>query len=410
MRVYPLGMAMVHAALVDAGHEVLSIDTIGLGAGLGSLGRLIEDFDPDLVGVSVRNIDDQNMADPHFFLDEPLELIKEVGDSTAAPILLGGPGYSIFPMACLEYLGADYGIQGEGEESVRMLIRALPHPERVKDIPGLYSRESGLHTEREFIGDPDRYPLPGPQAIYPPIDPDDEFWAPIQTRRGCPMKCSYCSTPAIEGCSHRRRDLDTVIRCLKEWVNQGFSNFFFVDNTFNLPKFYAKKLCEKIIAAGLDIRWRCIIYPTGFDEELAKLMAKAGCVDVSLGCESGDDQVLNLLNKRFRAQDARRVSDILKWAGIRRMGFLMLGCPGETKESVIRSLEFSDSLDLDSVKVTKGVRIYPDTQVAAVAVEKGMIKPDDTLLFPRFYMEEGLEGWLDETVKAFTASRPNWII
>jgi radical SAM superfamily enzyme YgiQ (UPF0313 family) len=403
MRVYPLGMAMVHAALAKGGHDALAIDTMGLSGSPDSIRTIMDDFKPDMIGVSVRNIDDQNMGDPSFLLDESKAVMEEIRDSTDKRIVLGGPGYSMFPGACLDYLGADYGIQGEGEISLRVLLEG-------GGPPGLYIRGSGLAKERDYIKDLNQIPLPGPKTIYPPLTPDEDFWAPIQTRRGCPMKCIYCSTPIIEGCSHRRRDIRSVIQWLRAWVDAGFRRFFFVDNTFNLPPFYAKKLCRAIIEAELEIQWRCIIYPILFDADLAHLMAQAGCVDLSLGCESGDNQALHSMNKLFLAKDVRETSDILGHAGIRRIGFLMLGCPGETRESVMRSLEFIDSLNLDSVKITKGIRIYPHTRLWEIAVEKGLISPEEDLLYPRFYMEEGLGDWIEETIDIFARKRPNWIL
>jgi hypothetical protein len=91
------------------------------------------------------------------------------------------------------------------------------------------------------------------------------------------------------------------------------------------------------------------------------------------------------------------------------MGFLLLGGPGETKETVEESLSFVDSLPLDALKITIGIRIYPYTELASVAVREGLISPDDSLLFPKFYLTSDLEPWLQETVDAWAAERPNWI-
>ena len=96
--------------------------------------------------------------------------------------------------------------------------------------------------------------------------------------------------------------------------------------------------------------------------------------------------------------------------GIKQMGFLLLGSPGETKESVEESLVFADSLKLDSLKITAGVRIYPHTPLAKKAIEEGVIAPDDDLLFPRFYMAKGLGDWLPEILRSWAAARPRWMI
>jgi radical SAM superfamily enzyme YgiQ (UPF0313 family) len=120
-------------------------------------------------------------------------------------------------------------------------------------------------------------------------------------------------------------------------------------------------------------------------------MAEAGCVEVSLGFESGAEPILREMNKRFLPDEVRRISDLLATHGIRRTGFLLLGGPGETQVSVEESLAFADSLHLDLLKVTVGMRIYPDTPLARTALRDGVITPEDDLLFPRFYLTPGLE-------------------
>jgi radical SAM superfamily enzyme YgiQ (UPF0313 family) len=115
------------------------------------------------------------------------------------------------------------------------------------------------------------------------------------------------------------------------------------------------------------------------------------------------------MNKRYNSQDVRRIAQILGEHGIHRMGFLLLGGPGESKESVEESLHFTDSLGLEVVKVTTGIRIYPHTALARIALADGMISGDDDLLQPRFYLAEGLENWLPETVHSWLAGHPNWV-
>ena len=150
----------------------------------------------------------------------------------------------------------------------------------------------------------------------------------------CPMNCSYCSTPSIEGRITRKHSAEYIIEFLRQYVESGIDRFFFVDNTFNIPLSYAKALCDQIIASGLTIGWRCILYPWKIDDELVEKMAKAGCKEVALGFESGSAGILKRLNKRFRPDDVRRISEMLRKQGIHRLGFLLLGGPGETKETV----------------------------------------------------------------------------
>ena len=164
-----------------------------------------------------------------------------------------------------------------------------------------------------------------------------------------------------------------------------------------------------MIESDLNITWRGILYPWKVEKELVDKMAESGCVEVSLGLESGSDIILKKMNKLYRTEDVRVASDLLKKGGIRRMGFLLLGGPGETRQTVLESLEFADSLELEMVKVTAGLRIYPSTELAFHARRTGKISPDDSLLFPQFYIENGMEAWLRQTVGAWMKDRPNWI-
>jgi hypothetical protein len=92
------------------------------------------------------------------------------------------------------------------------------------------------------------------------------------------------------------------------------------------------------------------------------------------------------------------------------MGFLLLGGPGETRQSVLESLHFADSLGLEAMKITAGIRIYPRTALARTAAKEGLIQADDDLLHPKFYLAKGLQGWLQETLEAWRESRPHWVI
>jgi radical SAM superfamily enzyme YgiQ (UPF0313 family) len=111
------------------------------------------------------------------------------------------------------------------------------------------------------------------------------------------------------------------------------------------------------------------------------------------------------MNKRFTPGDVRRISGMLARHGIRQNGFLLLGGPGETRETVLESLAFAGSLDLASVLCTEGIRIYPGTALARAAVRENVIDGRDDLLFPKFYLAPGLDGWLQETVAKWVGDR-----
>jgi radical SAM superfamily enzyme YgiQ (UPF0313 family) len=197
---------------------------------------------------------------------------------------------------------------------------------------------------------------------------------------------------------------------MTRWVESGFRRFQFVDNTFNLPPSYSLALCSRLAGADLSITWRSILYPGKLDEKLVGAMAKAGCREVSLGFESGCDDILEEMNKQFRSKDVRDAARMLADHGIHTMGFLMLGGPGETRDTVEETLAFVSALNLDALKITVGIRIYPHTKLAKRAVQDGLIAEEDDLLFPKFYMVRGLEDWLRETVAKSLKEHRNWVM
>jgi radical SAM superfamily enzyme YgiQ (UPF0313 family) len=403
----PLGLACVAAACQKAHHEVVLLNLMFEGDTETVIRQCVEGFRPGVIGISVRNIDNQDMASPRFLLPPVRDVVAICRSISNAPVVLGGAGYSIFPESALRYLGADMGIRGEGESVFPALLERLARSSDVHGLPGLYlpGRPS---PDRIFTTQLDNLPLPEPELWIPTISGGGEFWIPIQGKRGCPMDCSFCATKWIEGRSIRRRSPEAIVPWVEEIAAHGFRDFVFVDNTFNIPPSYAKGLCRAIIQRGLDINLWCIVYPKWVDRELVELMARAGCREVSLGFESGSDRVLRRFHKRFNPEEVRTVTEMFREARIVRRGFLLIGGPGETPETVDESLAFADLLDLDSLKVTTGVRIYPETELAAIAVAEGIIMPGDDLLLPKFYLAPHLQEWLPERIATYKASRP-WV-
>lgn len=392
----PLGLACVAAATERAGHCVRLL-ALGWDANCeNEVRQAIELLSPDVIGVSVRNIDDQNMQSPRFLLASLRQVVAVCRAASSARIVVGGAGYSIFPESALAYLGADIGIRGEGEAAFPALLSWLEQGCQSPPPPATYF-PNGSHAPTTFAPALDDFLLPEPR-LWLNFPDSRAMRIPVQTRRGCPLDCIYCSTSAIEGRPIRRRSPESVVEWLTALRQKGFRHFHFVDNTFNLPPSYAKDLCRKLIEAELDLDWWAIVYPKWVDSELAELMAKAGCTEVSLGFESGSETMLPQLNKRFTCTEVRKISDALAGMGIKRYGFLLLGGPRETRETVEESLEFADSLHLDTLKITVGLRIYPQTALALTAVADGLLKPDDDLLFPRFYISPLLRDWLPDRI------------
>lgn len=410
MPVMPVGLGCVAVATRREGHEVKMLDLMGAEKAALLVKEAVQAFEPEVIGISVRNIDDQRMENPRLLVDQAREVISHCRDSSKAHIVLGGSGYSIFPQSVLAYLGADMGIQGEGERTFPILLSRIEAGAKLLGVPGLFVAGVGQVGTKAFDKNLDQHPLPDPSLWSASSGKSSDMWVPMQTRRGCPIGCCYCSTKTIEGRIIRKRSAEMVADTLGRYVEAGFQRFHFVDNVFNLPPSYAKRLCRILIERRLSIAWRCILYPGGLDRALVKTMAKAGCTEASLGFESGSDRMLNRMNKRFDKEAVRKASEMLADEGIRQIGFLLLGGPGETRASAEESFAFVDSLRLEAMKITVGIRIYPHTALARTAVQEGVIDPDDDLLFPRFYLAEGLEDWLPEAAREWAAGRPHWVL
>jgi radical SAM superfamily enzyme YgiQ (UPF0313 family) len=410
MPTLPIGLGCVAEAAERAGHTVHFLDLMSVDDWRPVLQDALVASVPDIIGISIRNIDDQVSANPRFLLEDARAVVAFCRANARAPVVLGGAGYSIFPEGVLDDTGADMGIQGEGEAAFTALLERLEAGGSPSGVPGLYIRGKGLLTPRAYSRRLDPMPFPGPDRFDARLAHNPAYYLPFQTRRGCPLKCSYCSTPFIEGGVIRKRSPHKVVAALARWRAAGFRNVFFVDNVFNLPAGYALQLCDRMSAARLDIRWRCILYPGGVSGSLVAAMARAGCREVALGFESGSQLILDAMHKRFTLADVRKTSRLLAEHGIAQMGFLLLGGPGESRSSANQSFAFADSLDLDAVKLTVGVRIYPHTELARIAAHEGVIAPGVDLLHPRFYIARGMEDWLREAVRRWAADRPHWMV
>ena len=398
MPTVPVGLAFVANATRRAGHDVALLDLMFEPDPQEAVRKRILEHAPEAIGISVRNIDDQSRRNPQFLLPQVRPAIAACLATSRSPVILGGAGYSLFPDAVLAYLGADFGIEGDGETVFPLLLERLSNNLIYDDLPGLHiaGRIGGIAPQ--FTQNLNICDSPYQELLTLVTSKRADVWIPVQSRRGCPNDCSYCATFRIQGRTIRSYSPHVIIDGLRRLVQAGFRQFYFVDNSFNIPESHALALCRGIKELGAEIRWRCIIYPEKVSEELVREMADSKCSEVALGFESGNEIVLKAFNKRFSPENVRAVSDLFARYGIRRTGFLLLGGPGETRESVEESLLFAESLRLDSLRLTVGVRLYPHTPLARTAVQEGMIRADDNLLSPKFYLAPGLEPWIYERV------------
>jgi radical SAM superfamily enzyme YgiQ (UPF0313 family) len=401
MLTLPLGLGVVAGATRRAGHEVAFLDLLTVADPPAAIAEAIDAAAPEAIGISVRNIDDQSRIAPRMLLDKVREVIAACRAHSTAPIVIGGPGYSIFPVETLAFLDADIGVWGEGEEVFPALLDRLERGEDPRGLPGVLMRGDPMPAERASVSQLDSVPL-WDDALSAPLSPGEPgLWIPLQSRRGCPNGCSYCSTERIQGRQIRARATSLVVDRVAHLAGEGFRHIYFVDNSFNIPRAYAMQLCRELSAAKTGAEWRCILYPQHVDEDLIGAMATAGCKEVALGFESGSPRVLKEMNKHYSPEEVQHTSDLLRTYGIRRFGFLLLGGPGEDRESVEESLAFATALGLDGLRLTVGIRVYPGTPLARRAVAEGIVASEEALLRPRFYLAEGLDPWIYDRVATF---------
>jgi radical SAM superfamily enzyme YgiQ (UPF0313 family) len=381
-----------------------------------SLQRCLADFAPDVVGFSIRNVDDQNIRRPTFLLEEARQMVALCRRESSATRVGGGAGFSLFPGPILDFLGLDCGVVGEGEVAFPALLEALAERRSLAGVPGVVRREDGGVAVTPPNGSvlPDRVPTAPRDTLdlgrYYAATGDPAMPNPVtlQSKRGCPMACTYCSTAALEGCRVRCRTPERVVDEMAALRDEGFRRLHFVDNVFTNPEWHARALCEQILRRGLDVRWSAIANPGCATPDLLRLMKRAGCVLALLGNEHADAGMLQALGKRFDLAHLTACFAACEEEGLAYHAFLLLGGPGESRDSVQRAVEFLQRRSPAWVNVTVGIRLYPGCALTRRAVQEGLLDPADDLLTPRFYLAPGLDGWVWDHMDAVVAQSPRW--
>jgi len=414
---FPVGLAFVAASLSEEGHEVDVWDAMFEEDWPSSLRRRLRGFGPDVVGLSVRNVDDQDFRTPRFLMAEARDMAAVCRNESRAPVVAGGAGFSMFASEALAYLGADYGIVGEGERAFPQLLDTLDSKGAPERVPGLVWRENGVVRKNPFelIADLSALPSPDRRRMDMPQYYEARGTAPIpnvatvQAKRGCTLSCVYCATPAIEGGTIRSRSPDSVADEVEALAEAGHTRIQFVDSVFTNPEQHAEALCREFIRRGLGIQWSCTLNPAFASPDLIRLMKRAGCGLVMVGNESGCDRLLEALRKGFTRADVERCFSLLEAEGVQYNAFLLLGGPGEDRRSLDESIEFMQRWSPSMVSVSVGIRLYPHCDLTRRAREEGVLAASADLLTPRFYLAPAIRNWIFDYLEPIMAERPNWL-
>ena len=387
--VFPLGLAQVNAALRAAGHQTRWVDCL---ADAEPIERTLEEFQPEFVGVSLRNIDDVAFRKRETFYGTLFTLCERIRQRSKAHIIVGGSGFSIFPERLLDRSGADFGIQGEGEAGLLALLSALETGADYREIPGLVFRQNGrvcCNPQR-----PDRLdrPLLGEDRPRQLVDfyLSRSLMLNVQTQRGCSFECCYCTYPLIEGKRHRRRPPELVADELEQMAACGVRYVFVVDSVFNSSPSHVFETCEAIVRRGVKMKWGCFLRPQGLTAEQMGIMARAGLAHIEFGSDSFSDTALEAYEKKLRFEDIRHSADLAASAKVDQCHFLILGGPGETPETLEETLVNSRQLRDSVVLPIVGMRVYPGTSLHRRAIAEGAITSATELLEPFHYVAAGL--------------------
>ncbi len=362
--VVPLGLLYVMAN-TPPGHELVLWDLCFEAEPYAHLQQRISAFGPDLIAVGMRNIQCNDYSGHGTTLAHYERVFEVIRATTSVPVVLGGGGFSVMPEELMRRFSPDYGICGEGERAFSELVNVLAgnqgsldqianlHYFRRSEQPDSGPVASSARAPAQLTVVPARGVFQNLDALRPPSRAalDARYYLDVgidavQTKRGCSLRCDYCTYPTIEGrISRQRRPEQVVDELLAAREERAATHFFIVDSVFNLPAAHAKAVCREMIRRGFDTPWTCYVNPMSYDAELAQLMVEAGCAGMEVGSDSGVDEVLARLQKGFTTEHIRALHQRASAAGIPDCHSFILGTPGETLDDVRRTLEFCADLD-----------------------------------------------------------------
>lgn len=392
--VFPIGVAHLMGALLQKGHLADHFDLLACG-GLAELENILRDKVYDVIGISIRNIDSVDSAAPRPVIDDIAMVVNIVRAHSKAPLVLGGPGFSIMPEELLRYLGADFGIVGEGEKAFPQLIDLIL---------------SGENIDRQiFSASLDNYP------DYPPhfSENTSKYYVDhggmlnIQTKRGCGYGCSYCSYPTIEGKRLRFRDPKEIVDEIQRLQREFNARYiFFTDGVFNDPKNHYLEVAEALIQADNRTPWCAFFRPQNLGISELRLLQKSGMAAMELGSDAACDETLAGLNKGFSFSDVHNINAAIVGLKIPCAHFIVFGGPGETQETVRKGLENINKLEGCIVFAYIGLRILPGTALYQRALSEKIVTAETDIIRPIFYYSPNVEReYMDRLLRQSFAGR-----
>ncbi len=423
----PIGMKAIEAVLKKHGYNVKSIDLCFEVYPDKTLKSIIYSFEPDVVGFSIRNIDNQNFLDPCFLLS-PIKRYIALCNKWKPNIItiVGGAAFTLMPDEMIQYLNADFGIVGPGEESI---IPLLENISKGINIPNnIIKCECGKknnvknsivsmeYFEVQNLSKYDKryfeYDFNGPTFI-------KNAAYPIIGKRGCPYNCIYCANSLIAKTKCICRPAINVVDDIEKVINENEAKCFeFVDGAFNAPYHHALEICKEMKKRRIKFPWYCMFTPGNATEELIDLMAETGCQLAELGTESGSNRILKQLNKHFMSEHIVNAHMLLSERNIKVEHCLFIGSPGENKETLKESFELMDYLisqndiSINRAFFSLGYRLFKQTKIYKIAIKEKLINSKESLLVPKFYIEPKIlnDNNILESIESAMKNHPHWFL
>ncbi len=384
----PIGIMYLAAVLKQHHYEVSLLDAEALNLSLEETLEEIRKINPDVLGMTCTT--------PLYNI--ALMISKEIKkENQKMRIVLGGPHISALPNESISHPEIDFIVKGEGEYSFLNLVTAIEKEistgqkqdySQVKGIGYLINGQPFLTAPQELIANLDEIPFPARELT--PVDNylklyTGKKYTVMTSTRGCPYQCIFCDSVITFGHRARFRSADNVIAEIKEVVEKyDIRDITFTDDTFTLNKERTVEICKKIIESNLKINFICSSRANTIDEERLEWLKKAGCVQITFGIESGDDNVLRTIKKGITTDMARKSIALVKKYGIGTHASYMLGNPGETLETVRKTINFARELDTDYAQFSIATP-FPGTEMWDMANKQGLIKIKDFSKFTWYY-------------------------
>ncbi|WP_289020891.1 radical SAM protein [Desulfobacter postgatei] len=385
--VIPFGLSCIAKACEDASHTIQMLDLCFSKNCAKDIRQAVHKFIPDIIGVSIRNIDNSVGYNTLFLLEETkTHIITPCKEIFTGPIVIGGPSVGISGAEMLDFFDLSYAIRGDGEVAFIKFLERYKQGQSLTDLEGLVIRKDGKIIQDSLpmrVKDLNDLGFVNP-ANYIDLDPYRKFDSPIQiqTKRGCALNCTYCTYNRIEGNKYRLKDPQSIADAIEILVKEtGINHIEFTDSTFNIPLGHCKKILKALALKKLDLNLRTMgLNPGAVDEELVALMKTAGFRDVDLGAESGSDTTLKGLGKNFTKADVIRAGRLLQAKNIPVTWYLLVGAPGETAETLRETFETINQAasKWDLINIGVGVRVYKGAPMAdQMIAENPMCTPDN---------------------------------